>query len=729
MGIIDKVFGRKREGKSALRLPSEWKRYVPWSSSASAADHFALYMQNATVFACMGILQNTFPEPELWAWEEGEQRNELKPLMGHDLRKLMRKPNLSMGEAEFLQFVATYAPLSGNVYLWKEKQVNGVVKGLHPLHDGQMRPVKAKNMSEGLVAYYVLLTDKPNNGNPYGVERYADDHLQGIAIPVSEVIQWKWRINPLSPESGIGALEASAGDAKLANEVRDFVFSYLKNDGTPPFIVKLVEGDDADEGTIKRLKKQWMQNYGGKNKGVPAFLEAGMDVEKLGSSLKDLDASSLRDGPDAAICMGFGIHPAVVGTLVGLKHSTFSNFEEARQMLAEQTLVPLWRSFASEMEQGLVGEVGYAADVRIKFDLAQVVALQETEDAKEVRLGRALDRGGITRAEYRRGIGFDADKADEVYKETLAVIWTRRGQLRETDPDMLAGKNKSSVVGSQFLGSASHFSEKAAADIGQALRRIRGRLAGQVEVQLKGYFAKLADEVVAVLEVEKRKANLSGDAPLRQMLRSDTSPQRGEGKAEYDSWAADLLDAADNGDLEKLLKGFYVTILEASWETWNVSLSVQAAFDLKDPVVTQILGTAGARARAINETTLKALRDALQYASDEGWGIDQIVRGDAENGIRGLREIVDETYSGRAENIARTELGDAQNAATVGRYADAGVEKVLILDNGDDDDDSACKIANGQVWTLAYFDSHRLEHPRCTRAAAAYFGERAADVG
>jgi len=734
MSIFDKVFGRSKDKKSTLVLSSGWKRYLSWIPGMGMSEVVEdFYKGNATVFACMTVLANMFPEPELWAWERGEQRNEYKPLQKHALRSLMRKPNADMGEAELMQFVITYAPLGGNVYLWKDRQVNGKVKALYPLHDGQMQPVAGRKTSEGMVAYYVMDAGKIyEKNNPYRVDRF--DNLQGIAVPKSDVVHWKWMIDPQNPARGIGALVASAGDANLAQEARNYVYSFLKNDGTPPLVVNMEEGDEGDKNTIERLKKEWVKSYGGKNKGVPAFLTAGMKVTQLGSNLSDLDTSSLRDGPDAAICMGFHIHPAVVGAIVGLKHSTYSNYSEASKALAEQTLIPLWRSFASEIEQSMAGEIGYASDVTIRFDLSQVSALSETEDAKEVRLGRALDRGGITRAEYRRGIGFDADKADDVYKETLAVIWTARGQLRETDPDMLAGKNaplsaKADIPPNSPQGRASDLggeAQKTVAALGQSLRKIRGRLAPAVEAQLKVYFGQLAEGIVEAVERREKAAPLSlRDTPPNspQVRASDLGGGERKGLAE------EVFAEVDGGDLERLLKGFYVTVMDASWETWNVALGVQVAFDMTDPTVTKILAGAGARAKDINATTLQALRDALQYASDEGWGIDQLVRGDAEAGVRGLREIVDETYSGRARTIARTELGEAQNLASVSRYEEAGVDKVLILDNGKDDDDEACAIANGQVWSVAYFKSHSLEHPNCTRAGAPYFGERAVDRG
>ena len=118
---------------------------------------------------------------------------------------------------------------------------------------------------------------------------------------------------------------------------------------------------------------------------------------------------------------------------------------------------------------------------------------------------------------------------------------------------------------------------------------------------------------------------------------------------------------------------------------------------------------------------MQEIRDALKYGNDNGWSVDQLVRGDENQ--PGLRDLIDETYKGRARTIARTELGEAQNTATVSRYKEAGVDNVEIFDNGNDDDDDECKIANGQIWSLSYFNAHTLEHPNCTRAAAPVFSD------
>lgn len=714
MNILQRLGNRIGGGvtKREMALVPRWRRHF-----LSLFDDFedvveVAYKKNATVNACMWILQTTFTEPELWAWERGNTIYKYKPLEGHALRKLMLKPNPDMGEVELLQYVITYAPLGGNVYVWKQRDNVRRVQALWPFHDGKVTPIRGRSTAEGMVAYYVLNIGDNEQYNPWGLERF--DENPGVAIPKSEMIHWKWQIDPLNPERGMGALVASAGDVKVGNEIRDYIYSFLKNDATPPIVVTMVEGDEVTKDKVERLKALWAETGGGEKRGLPRFLQAGMTVKQLSFNLKDMEYGSLRDGPDTAICNGFHIHPATVGTLAGLKNSTFSNISEANKALALQTLVPLWRSFASEVRQSMAGEAGYAEDVTIRFDLAQVRAMQESQTEIENRLGQMFDRGGILRSEYREALGFEVGPEDEVYKENLASIWVPRGKLREYDPGLLGDEEERQGSGKRGAGGKALL---AAEGVGRALLVIRRGLIGKMRVEVDEYFSRLAGEVVVRAGSGKRGAGSGGrGAGERKALGVD-----------------DLIGPEDEEALGVVMKRFYAQVLEASWGVWNVSLGVEVAFDLENPLVTALLKEAGERVAGITDVTREALREVLQYGAEQGWSVDELVEGMPEDGIRGIRDVVEETYRGRSRAIARSELGWAQNTATVNRYEDAGVRQVLVLDDGFDNSDENCVYIAGQVRSLAWTQSDHpgegpsgiknpLQHPNCVRCFAPYFG-------
>lgn len=859
----------KRALKAAqnnVSLLPKWRRWIPMRTPSFTALVEEAYMQNPTVYACQLILALTFPEPELWAWDFDPKSGEYIKIKNHPLRQLLAKPNPDMGEAELYKYVITYAPLGGSVFLWKQRDRAGRVMALWPFHRGQMQPIPGRNTAEGLVAYYVLDTgEMPENPDPFGVGRYESE--RGIAIPKNDVVHWKWMIDPERPWDGLSALVASAGDVDTRNEVRNLVYSLLKNDATPPLVITGAEGDELTDEKVERLGAQWAQKYGGEKRGRPAFLEYGMTVQQLAFSLEQLSFSTLQDGMDAAVCMGYHIHPTVVGAMIGLKSSTYNNQSEAREALAVDTNTPLWRSFASEVQQAFADEPGYGRTIKILFDLQMVRALQENQDIVEKRLRSGLDAGAVTRAEYRQKLGFQVTPGDDVYKESLAMIWVKRGTVRETDVALLEGGKSSAtnytnstkgkkadqaqtgVMVAFFLpGQVAGAVSNVIADLPNAtpanelhltlvylgtvedgiskemlIEVVKGFAAGHAPVRgiLNGlgrfmtnegndtsaFYASFdaqalpefrqdlvdalgmvgikspsehgysphitlaylpMDEATPVVELpsgeialnevviawggervnfaltgagkaRKQKAKVS--QATREALQKVVDAQRsirlvlagrmsrdvddyferlGEdvvrraGKKADEEWTADdFVKPEDGAALETLLKRYYLEVLTASWDIFNIALESGIQFDENDPNVTRILGMAGGQVKDILETTRQEVAKLLQTANEEGWSVDQIAKG--------VRDLVVETYKNRAKTIARTELGTAQNEGALDRFEKAGSKNVLVFDNGLTDDDEPCQLANGAVWSIEKARANPLEHPNCTRAYGALF--------
>jgi len=128
---------------------------------------------------------------------------------------------------------------------------------------------------------------------------------------------------------------------------------------------------------------------------------------------------------------------------------------------------------------------------------------------------------------------------------------------------------------------------------------------------------------------------------------------------------------------------------------------------------------AGRRLRNVNNTTRSAIRSTLADGFSRGFSPAQIAQGVPAEGFTGLRSVVQETYRGRAETIARTESAIASQEAASDRYAAAGVTHVQIEDGPEcgwtehDDGD----IADGSIRTLADANTYPIAHPNCVRVS------------
>lgn len=660
MNFFQKLF--TKAVSKALRLTPKFTRWA-----FQKFDWFKAvegYEANSAVFSCVSALAFSFPEAPLLAGTEKDGKftaNYADPIMD-----LLLQPNPDMGEAEFMQYCVTYAAIGGNCYIWKQRNANGGVLAWWPFSDAQMKPIPGDDTSQGLVKHYEY------NAGP-GVET--------LIIPKDDIIHWKWMPNLRQPWRGMGGIQAAASEVDKDQEANAYIYALLKNNAVPPIVITLTEDDELTPDKARRLRKEWAISHSGENAGSPAFLEYGMKAEKLGYDLQQLAGEALSSVPEARIAACLRVPPVVAGLSVGLKRSDYGD-QAARRSFTELTLAALWRMLASELRNGMKDE--YPAkpkNWRLAFNLRVVRALQDDETKVWERVTSAFERSLLTRAQAKTQLGIEPDAGDDVYKISLASEFVPVGEtvIRAT------------AIPAKRIA----YMETKARNVAANMRSMRAKLARTMQTELDTYFSNLADQVV-----ERAKAQKS-------ILPSADS----------------LLTNEDATTLTGLIKRFYVAILELSWEAWNLELGIQVAFDLKDPLVTAILALAGTQVKDIQQTTLDALREALQKASDAGLSIDDLVRGDTDLGIRALRDIVDELYKNRARTIARTELGTAQNSAAAKRYAAMGVDKVIIMDNGADDDDEACKVANGQIWSLSYFEQHVLEHPNCTRAPGAYFGD------
>lgn len=677
MNIIQKLFRKAAVSfAKSIQFAPAWMRYAFTKFSAIKLVTEG-YKQNSAVSACATTLQLTFPEPPLLGGVEDEGR--FTPNYNHPITKLLRQPNQDMGQAEFLQFAIAYASIGGNCYIWKQRSETGRVVRLWTFSDLNFEPIVGHDMMEGFVSYYEF------------------DAGDGKKVPVrkEDVIQWKWMIDPQNPHKGIGAIELAAREVDKDSEATSYIYALLKNNAVPPVVITLEPGDDPTQDEMDAMTQKWIQKH---RAGQPAFITNGMKVEQMGYDLHKLAAETLADVPETRIAANFHVPPSVAGLNVGVKRSDYGD-SAARKAYTEQTLMALWRSLASELLNGLKDDFNLPPNFTIQFDLRNVGALQEQMKDKWERVTLAFNRSLITRAQALRELGMRAEKWDDVYFMSLASELVPAGQT-VVRGGLDTGKVSIRREG-QERGYSTNRRQGKGSVVSAVLLRVRNEVAKRMTSTVDVYFSQLADRVVERVKEKGASTSLSAKAELPA--------------------ADDLITAEDRAQLATLIKRFYVEVIQLSWDTWNVSMGIEKAFDLSDPAVTRALQMAGKHVKEIEGTVLDEVRKALTYGSDNGWGIDDLVRGNADQ--RGLREIIDEAYKNQSRAIARSELGQAQNTATAERYKDAGVAKVEILDGGDEDSAPACNLANGQIWTVELFAANTLQHPNCSRAAAPYFGD------
>lgn len=181
---------------------------------------------------------------------------------------------------------------------------------------------------------------------------------------------------------------------------------------------------------------------------------------------------------------------------------------------------------------------------------------------------------------------------------------------------------------------------------------------------------------------------------------------------------------ANTSDLRKRVQTF-------PWEDWQdrlrkqfeplyrdgVSLGARVnvgALDIEDPYVSRFMTDyVGERIVSLTDTTREEIIELVRRELEAG----HKTPGELGNKIfDALTKKFDGYKKYRADRIARTETAIAMNHGTVLAAEQAGFDEVDVTDG--DDDDAACREANGAVWPTERALREPVAHPHCRRAFA-----------
>ena len=641
------------------------------------------YQKNAVVFACLSALAFDFPEPPLLVY--GEDSDDAKALPKHPLRKLIARPNAFMGERELWMYTMVYLGIGGNAYWHKVRNARGQVIELWPYHALAIQAYRDPTTSHW-IDHYVHTT--------------ADGRQ--VVVPVDDIVHFKWpSVDLAQPWLAQPPLLAVSAEVGADNEMTLYLQSLMLNDAIPRTVLVQNPNRFMSPDEIERAKSQFMASYGSNKRGGIMILEAGTEIKRLGLDLQEMAFDAMHKVPEKRIAAAFRVPLSVAG--IG-DDPTYSNSEEAYSRYVRSTLAPLWKLADDEVQNSLGDEFG----VWVERDLTKVTALQEDQNQLWIRVNSAFQVGRLTLNQANQLCGLPPVAGGDVYLWSASVFPVPQQQvgalasaeaeaaLTPPAPVQALPAPDPATVDATGTPDAPKQAEKAsmatARRLARALQRIRRRIEPRCEKAIAGYFADLAETMV------QRAKDSAKDALLPTV----------------DQLALEI----DGIKLVDVLQRYYLDIIQASWETWNVSIGIEAAFEQTDPAVVATLAQAGYQVRQIHETTRTAVQELLQYGAEQGWSLDQLVEGTADH--VGLRNIIIETYTGRAKTIARTELGTAQQACAIDRYAAAGIDQVYVHDNGMDDSDPRCTALNGTTQSLDWARQNLLQHPNCVRCFAPY---------
>ena len=635
--------------------------------AAAEADSYAgaarLYKSYVWVRkAIMLYAQNIAPLPVRVVDASG------KPILDHPLTLRYQAPNDRYAAPRYWAKLITHKLLSGERFSEIVDDSRGRPAELWP-----RRPDKVQ-----------IAPDASRPGYPAVATYHLDELPDGQQDLQPESVIHEMTENPLSEWRGLGPIPAVLAGITLDLFAQSQARVFYQNQARPDYAILSRELATPEERVRLETQVDEKYGFGGTRSGKPIILEEGQDIKILSFPEKDLSSLEQRKFSRDEVAAIFGI-PDI---LMGFGADTYDTEEKRDAALAvlwalallpfvlerDETETHFWRTVRPMLGTGQ----------RIATDLSGVAVLQE-------KIGPKLEN-----AAHLWGMGVPFDLVDQVLR--LGIGRIPGGDVGYLPMNLVPGDQLALPPAGQASARPLLTKDRrpAASRTAAALQRTRLQVAKRMEPKIDSYFSDLADRVAARAR-ESDKAVTNGHGPLVVKLPT----------------VADLLLRTDEDALRELFKTWSVEICSASWETWNLALGADIAFEQSDPAVVAAVKQSGSRVKDINQTTRDAIREVLQTGAEQGWTIDQLVNGVGEDA--GLRDVVAESYGGRSRAIARTELGEAQQIASITRYDETGVKEVVVFDGGSDDSDDECNQLNGTVQTLAWARANTLGHTNCVR--------------
>lgn len=361
-------------------IKNYWKKF--WKNSTTKSQNFIelndiaygnlkrvkvsieAYRENVIVYRCINLIAQSAGHVP---WKVLKSRTG-EVISDHPVNYLLKRPNPEKAGADFFSELIASKLLFGNSYILST--LDSYPKEIYLL------PALATELvieHDNLVAYRY----KSSKGDRI----YKIDHI----AKMSRVLHLK-NYHPLDQHYGLSCLEAASLPIDLHQQSSYWNHSLLQNGARPSgaLIVKDSNGYLSDE-QFERLQAQLSEKFSGNsNAGKPLLLEGGLGWQEMSINPKDMDFIESKNSAAREIALAFGVPPQLLG-ING--DNTYSNMQEARLALWEETLIPLLDKIADSMSNWF--SYLFKEDIIIDFDRDSISALTEKRENLWAKISNA----------------------------------------------------------------------------------------------------------------------------------------------------------------------------------------------------------------------------------------------------------------------------------------------------------------------------------------------------
>jgi len=333
-----------------------------------------------------------------------------KAFEDEDIRLPLEAPNASQSWNEFFALYKTFLKLTGNVYIYMLSPLDGPNKG---------RPIQVYILPSHLIQIIVkakadlLGVDSPVKGY---ILTYGRQYLQ---FEAENVIHIKYS-NPNYDESGshlygMSPLQSALRNIQSSNVGLDLNIKTLKSGGAFGFIHG--KSQAINETQAKEIKSRLLEmNTSPDDLSKIAGISAEIGFTRLSLTSDELKPFDYLKFDQKQICNVLGWSDKLLNND---DSSKFDNINQERKRVITDNIQPDLKILEQALNRFFLPRFkGYENSV-IEFDVTELPEMQ-TDIGEMVKwLNLALDRGVITRNEYRVAISYI--KSDDALMDVFTV--------------------------------------------------------------------------------------------------------------------------------------------------------------------------------------------------------------------------------------------------------------------------------------------------------------------
>ena len=493
----------------------------------------------------------------------------------------------------------------------------------------------------------------PTRGNPtFTFQPYGTTASKTFIVEPSDVVWFKQPDLTDPFGRGRGRSEALGDELDTDEMAAKWQKNYFYNDATPPFWANLPGAKQSD---LERMRDTWGQRLGGwLNARKPAFTgNENIQIAKLGDTTREMDFVESRKWLRDMALQHYQIPPEMFGIV---ENSNRSTIDSAYYLFAKNVITKRLGFYERVITRQLV-HADFDNRLEVRFDFE----IPEDEAFRLQKVSEGLKSGALTRAEWKRAMGFAVEKTDDVYIVPYSTMFVPAGE--KTPPPQ----------------------EEPVIDIVDApVKTVKKaweqhwKTADNRARQGEGMFR---NRTKAFAEVQSGRVK-KGITPDNWKAKVDDAFKGADDAlmhAYAPAWLASMTDGAEVGRQALGLKASpSFTLYVKTFDQWIKSYGLQ-------------------KAKEINQTTYDELRKKIDASLAEGIEAGESIPNLSTRILEAVDGVYDNMSGYRAEMISRTESMASVNFGQSVVYEEEGVEEKEWIATMDEDTRDAHASADGEV--------------------------------